>query len=148
MRTMAERALTDWRPNDNQTAALAFAQEHDYAHTVVDLCKAVGISREAWYLWTRQEAFRAWWDRELDHWAHLQRSRIYSAMLAAAAGGKMPGRGDRRLWLERFDPEYAPRQRTEVSGGFDLSGVGPEELERLAHAVGGEIDIEGEEAGT
>ena len=58
--------LTDFQPSENQKSILEAFHEGKYVVSVSDACKAVGISRNAYYLWFQDEGFCQWWNKESD----------------------------------------------------------------------------------
>ena len=137
--------LTDFQPNENQKSILEAFHEGKYVVSVSDACKAVGISRNAYYLWFQDEGFCQWWNKESDRWAAMQRCRIVGAIVGAATSGETSrdtkgSTADRKLFLERYDAGYMPKSRKELehhgSVPIDLSQMSQEELERMAHAAG------------
>jgi len=137
--------LTDFQPSENQKSILEAFHEGKYVVSVSDACKAVGISRNAYYLWFQDEGFCQWWNKESDRWAAMQRCRIVGAIVGAATSGDASrdtkgSTADRKLFLERYDAGYMPKSRKELehhgSVPIDLSQMSQEELERMAHAAG------------
>lgn len=116
--------MTEWTPTANMTALLNYLQERDYNASVIEACQQVGITRQAYYQWFDNPEFVAWWSRELN--GHMTRrvTQVYGQLAAAAcerfAGGKDPDpKPDAaliKLFLERFDEGYAPKERKEISG--------------------------------
>ena len=106
-----------WEPTENQTAALQYAQDHDYKYSNVNLCKEVGISKQAYYQWFNTPAFSSWW---LDNWTqhfatHLP--DVYATILDKARGES--DRGDvsaAKLIVERFDKGYVPQSQKILTG--------------------------------
>jgi hypothetical protein len=113
--------LTAWSPTEKQRAALAYAQEHGYDHTVSALCQAIDVARQTYYGWWDTAEFAEWWLEQAERWFKLRLPAVYEAMHRRAAGGwdgkgKPPNMAAARLLLERFDKGFAPRSRQELSG--------------------------------
>jgi hypothetical protein len=105
-------------------------QERRYACTVVAAAKAVGVTKQAYYEWHRTPAFRAWWNEQLERWMAEQKHRVLATLLGGATerfqnSGKEPdAKPDAalvKLFLERFDAGYAPRQRKEITGALEVN---------------------------
>ncbi len=133
----------DFTPSENQLKVLTAIQDTDYSATTLDVCKRAGITPQAYYKWFRNEAFREWWQGELDRFFAFRRGRVVAAVYEAAISEKPQPRGsttDRRLFLERYDKGYMPRSKQEMvhrgTVPIDLSQMSTEELERQAHAMG------------
>ena len=133
----------DFTPSENQLKVLTAIQDTEYSATVMDVCKRAGITSQAYYKWFQNEAFREWWQAELDRFFALRRSRVIAAIYQAAISEKPQPRGsttDRRLFLERYDKGYMPKSKRELEHRgpvpVDLSQMSQEELLRMAHACG------------
>ena len=111
--------MTDWQPNEHQQHALSLSQDADYALSVTDLCKEVGVSRQAYSLWFNTPGFVKWWGEAFERHMMLALPRMYGAVMERASGLVAPKSGspqDAKLLMERFDKGYAPRSRQEVTG--------------------------------
>ena len=106
-----------WEPTKKQTAALEYAQAHDYKYRVDNLSTNLDIGRSTYYGWFSTPAFSAWW---LDNWTqhfatHLP--DVYATILDKARGES--DRGDvsaAKLIVERFDKGYVPQSQKILTG--------------------------------
>ena len=137
--------LSKWKPTENMAALLRALREANYDISVTDACQAAGISRQAYYQWFETPEFRAWWEENLDRYFALRRGRVMGALARSAEGERVEGAADRKLFLERYDQGYAPRERKEVAvrGGLDFANMTTEQLKRLAHATRDDESDEG-----
>ncbi len=107
---------TDWAPTPTQSRVLTHFQGLDYECTVVDGCAACDVGRRTFYDWFGKPEFAQWWNEQGERWAALQMGRVHGAMVRSATGTDVGGTpADRKMFLERFDKGYAPRQRQELS---------------------------------
>ncbi len=112
--------LTEFTPTDNMQKALEYLCSKDYDETVTGLCQAVGISRQAYYLWFDNPKFVNWWNGHRERHFGLSLGKVYTALLKAAshAAGKDDPKFNpqaMKLYLERFDTDYAPLRREEIT---------------------------------
>lgn len=99
-----------FRPTDNMRELLAAMQQHDYACTITDACRTVGINRRTYYKWFDRPAFVTWWTEQQERHFALAAGRVQAATLKAATTDDAPGSAtDRKLFLERFDARFAKR---------------------------------------
>ena len=106
-----------WEPNENHLRALDYARENQYVFQVKKLSALLGISRQAIYDWNRCEDFNDWWNGYRDEFFAARLDQVHGMVYARAAGISRSGSTqDAKLFLERFDKAYAPRQRSEVTG--------------------------------
>ena len=106
-----------FQPTDQMTALVEHLREHDYACTITEACEAVDISRQAYYQWFTRPEFVDWWSSQQEQHFMLATGRVQGATLRAAT--KEPGsNSDRKLFLERFDPQFARRGKAaELTAG-------------------------------
>ena len=108
---------TQWEPTENQKAALAYAQDHDYMFSVSTLCQEIGIARPSYYDWFQHVPFADWW---LGNWSKhfaLHLPTIYATMMNKASGATQKGDvAAAKLMAERFDKGYVPHTRQDVAG--------------------------------
>jgi len=107
---------TSWQPSENQRRVLSVFQGHDYDITVSDACREAVIDRTCYYDWHDNPEFSQWWKDQANHFLGLQLHDVYSKALVSARGGDVKGYLDRKLFLERFDRDYCPKGRQELSG--------------------------------
>ena len=114
--------LTKWEPNENQCKAQEYAQANDYQYKVCDLCQAVGISRQAFYLWRDDPEFCRWWSSEVDKHFAGSLDELYSGQLAIARNGAVntSQTAAAKLLMERFDAVYAKQSMFNVPGGVSI----------------------------
>ena len=106
--------LKKWEPNENQTRALTLMLESGCSLSLHEISKAISISPTAVYQWFDTPAFSMWWEAAIEGYFHKRLSRRYAKLDEAAEG--FPGKADIgaiRLFLQRFDRQYAPRSRQE-----------------------------------
>ena len=106
-----------WEPNENQLKALEYARENQYVYQVKKLSELLGINRQAIYDWNRCDAFNTWWNRHRNEFFAARLDQVHGMVYARAVGvSKAGSMHDSKLFLERFDKAYQPRQRTELTG--------------------------------
>jgi len=134
------KQLVKWTPTANQEAMLSFMQEKHYRGSITAACKAVGITRQAYYQWHQGADFREWWNEQSERHFLLQLPATYGAILESATGlvpmGSAP---DRSLFLTRFDERFVPRSRSTIHSQVDVRtgrpGITEEELSGLIQTV-------------
>lgn len=111
------KALKVFSPSANQLAVLSAFQATDYRCSVLAACKEVGLTPQAYYRWFDENpGFPDWWKAETSAFFARQLGRVHGAALASALGDDIPGASDRKLMMERFDADYCPRGRSELTG--------------------------------
>ena len=106
-----------WTPNENQEAALDWAQDNNYLKNVKKMCDSIGISRQAYYQWWGCEDFCTWWSKKRRQHFGSRLDEVHAMICARATGQSKKGsHADAKLFLEAHDAEYAPRSRQEVTG--------------------------------
>ena len=106
-----------WKPNDNQIKALEYVREKQYKHSVTALAEHLGLSRQAIYQWNECRQFVIWWGKRRNEFYATQLPSVYDHMFDRATGADAKGSvADAKLILERFDGDYTPRMRQEVTG--------------------------------
>lgn len=137
---------TQFEPSESQRRLLTVVQEHGYGCFVRDACKEAAISRQTYYDWFHHEDFAAWWLGEQERYFALRLGRVYAALTDAATAETGPKDAKHnpaaiKLFLERFDHEYAPQSRADVTtkgkplgGGF--ADLPPEEQAALVKEDG------------
>ena len=111
------RIGANWTPSQNQLKALDYAREREYIANVTKMAEYVGISRQAIYQWNECESFVIWWARKRNEFFGSRLDHIHGMMYARATGRTKKGSfPDAKLFLERFDRQYTPRMRQEVTG--------------------------------
>jgi len=117
MTTIPNSLQVKYAPNQNQKAALDHAWSVDYIYTVTSLCKAVGVSRAAYYEWFHNVQFAHWW---MENWTvhfALNLPRVYAIMMLKASGDSVAGDvAAAKLIAERFDKGYIPHSRQDIAG--------------------------------
>jgi len=110
-------ALTSWQPSDLQQHVLSVFHAHGYDLTISDACKEAGISRVTYYEWHRHPEFSQWWEDEANRFFRLQLASVHVSTLRAATG-RSEGSvvSGCKLFYERFDKDYCPKGRQELSG--------------------------------
>ena len=109
---------TNWRPNDNQKAALEYAREVQYQTRVTKLAEQLGITKQAIYGWNDCKEFVEWWAKHRQKFFETRLDHIHAAIYARATGLSAKGSTqDAKLFLERFDEDYVPASRKELTGG-------------------------------
>jgi hypothetical protein len=133
---------TKWQPSPDQERLLSVFQDANYDISVCDACANADVPRKNYYNWHGNPEFGRWWQDQAEGHFRLQLHRVQAATFAHALGGGPRGSAQSaKLYLERFDKNYCPasRQHQEHSGSIgvalDMSGMEPDEIERLAHAV-------------
>lgn len=135
---------TAWKPSARHLSLLTAVQAGSYGDTVCELCAKNELPRRTYYDWMENADFRAWWeDRQERFW--VQRlGKVREAMYrAAVAKTPIGSHADRKLFLERFDKDYAPRsrqdQRTETKhdAGGELLGRMDQWIADLREKAGG-----------
>jgi hypothetical protein len=134
-------ARTKFQPSDLQRKLLTVIQGHGYGCTVCDACTEAGIGRQTYYDWFRNEAFVAWWLAEQDRYFALRLGDVYVALTDAAtaktgAKDKKYNPAAIKLFLERFDADYAPQSRTDITTVGEKLGMDAVTDEELATALG------------
>ena len=110
-------ALTSWQPSDLQQHVLSVFHAHGYDLTISAACKEAGISRVTYYEWHRHPEFSQWWEDEANRFFRLQLASVHVSTLRAATG-RSEGSvvSGCKLFYERFDKDYCPKGRQELSG--------------------------------
>jgi len=110
-------ALTSWQPSNAQQHVLSVFHAHGYDITVSDACKESEISRVTYYEWHRHPEFSQWWEDEANRFFRLQLASVHVSTLRAATG-RSEGSvvSGCKLFYERFDKDYCPKGRQELSG--------------------------------
>jgi len=126
--------LKSWEPSDAQLRLLAAFQRYGYKIKTSAACTEAGVGLRTYYTWHDHPDFSAWWTERANHWFRLQLHRVHAATLSGATKQGAPGSPrDRQIYYERFDRDYCPRQRQEISGEIEVThGVDPTELCQLA----------------
>ena len=114
---------TKWKPNDNHKNALSVIQRDNYDYKVIEMCGEVGIDPSCYYLWFKKPAFVEWWlAEEQRFWAirlpHVRANLYRGATGEYTKGTPKPDGPLIKLYLERFDKDYTPRTKQEISGSI------------------------------
>lgn len=77
----------------------------------IQILKANHRSINNWYKWQKKEGFAEWWlDRQVEYHKRIGLPAVHRALHRYALGNSPQ---DRKLYLERFDPDYKPTTGTE-----------------------------------
>ncbi len=110
------KELKNWLPEQSQEYALKYAKERDFDYVINDLAEELGISRQAIWNWNKTPAFMRWWKKEREiHFKSLL-DRVHAKAFQRATGKGAGNVQDAKLFMERFDPDYIPASRKEISG--------------------------------
>ena len=107
---------TKWQPSPDQERLLSVFQAHEYDIFIGEACNEANINRQQYYRWHDIPEFAEWWQFQAERHFRLQLHAVHLATVKAATGGNLTGSSDRKLFLERFDRDYCPKGRSEVSG--------------------------------
>jgi hypothetical protein len=130
------KALTAFEPSEHQRGVLSAFQDADYGCRVQDACQAAGISKQAYYLWFDNSDFADWWKNQANRFFALQSGRVQHATLMSATTDAPGDPRAQKLYFERNDHDYCPRQRQEIAAEVEVThGVDPTELCELAAAA-------------
>ena len=111
------KAFTPFEPSDKQLAVLSVFQAAGYGCKVADACEEAGITARSYYFWHDNPAFSKWWADQSNRFFSLQIGRVQSAVLASATIADAPGDPRaQKLYFERNDKDYCPKQHAELSG--------------------------------
>ena len=140
---------TAWEPNDLQRRLLTVLQASDYELSVTDACVGAEISRRVYYDWFDHPEFVQWWRAQAERHFVLRLPRVLANLASGAvqefAGGKNPDpKPDAaliKLFLERFDKEYAQKSQTTVTARVQVSDVSEAEVDKILADLAGTGDV-------
>ena len=114
-KTTPSRNRTDWQPSGAQERLLYVFWDYDYQIPITRACTEARIGRQTYSDWTHDPRFNRWWAEHIERFFAMNLDRVYAAMLKAAIGDGVGGSNHaRRLYLQRFDPDYRPRRKAEA----------------------------------
>ena len=107
----------NWEPNSNQLTALRHAQERNFIFSIPELANLLDISRQAIHGWNDCPGYLKWWSQEREKFFKARLDKVYGASYERSVGDSDKGdTKDAKLLMERFDQDYAPASRREISG--------------------------------
>lgn len=119
MTAEAEKTTEKFEPSQKQAEILSFYQSRGYDCTKGEACESVGIDPRTFWNWEHADDFSAWWAEEAKRWCNRQMPSVLANL--QRSGGERFKKGDRKpdaallkLALERFDPGYQPKQKTDA----------------------------------
>ncbi|MHC4397565.1 MAG: hypothetical protein ACYS1A_18130 [Planctomycetota bacterium] len=107
----------DFKPTQAQIKfAFAFAREVELPPTA--LLKKLGHSPALWTQWRQNGNFRPWLESVVkDYMKTTALSEVWKATYASAISKGAKGAVDRQTFLKRFDGEFVPASKLEISPG-------------------------------
>ena len=87
-----------------------------------DHCAEAKVPRRTYYNWLNNPVFVQWWTDEVNKYFARQLPQVHKATIDAATGHKPSyGSQDRKLFYERFDKEFVPASRKEITGELAIT---------------------------
>ena len=125
-----------WEPTAKMERLLAVAKKHWFAVSVATMEEEAKLPPQYFNQTIRKTAqFARWWVRQSErHFAALL-PRVWGKMFNVATGKEDKAKGGdwqaQRLFLERFDPDYVPRNKTLLQAQIALGQATDQSLQQI-----------------
>jgi len=105
-------------PSEKQRKVLLLGYETNFSFTSAHLLR-IGVSVEEWYGWFESYEFRGWWSRQAGGYFSSKLPVVWGTMLDCITLPEHAGRASRiaavcKVYLQRFDKNFAPRAKVDV----------------------------------
>lgn len=127
----------DWEPSEHQLSALEYVLERNCKFKIGAMTKEVGMGKNNWANWQKNENFITWWHKQLELHAHDRLLTVMAGLFEIAEGKKSGTRmqvSAAKLLMERYDKKYTQRSEVNVKGELKL-GVGNAKLDLILDEV-------------
>ena len=127
-----------WKPTVAQLKALSYLDARGYDTDETEVAGHVGLHEDVFRGWSKTPAFVDYTLQRSNKRLRRQVPKVYEAMLRRARKGNVNAA---RLFLERYDPDYAPAGQGGRSQGpgvhitFNLAGATPAAIEATGATV-------------
>jgi len=112
-----------------QKFAVAYIQQPELSHC--EILRALGYSVQLWYQWQHKPGFKPWLQKVVsDSMSGIRLTEVYNAIYRRACDNSPQ---DAKLFLERFDKDYKPTNKTELE--FGNKGQRPPSYEQLTMSL-------------
>ena len=137
---MAEMAVSEFAPREDQRRLLEVFQADGYRITSTAACDKAGVNRRTFYHWYENQGFRDWWQAAAEQYFITRLPKVYGRLLDGAAGtfdpsAPKPIPAMAKLFLDRFDKAFVPKKEVTGNSDVNLSLKSDAALQALCDAV-------------